>query len=56
VWPVDKDVPDKAPSIPLQFDIDLNRPAKFTIELVANDKVNGKETKITLPLPVMKIK
>jgi hypothetical protein len=53
---VDKDVPAKAPSIPLQFDIELNRPGKFTIELVANDKVNGKETKLSLPLPVLKSK
>jgi hypothetical protein len=53
---VDKDVPAKAQSIPLQFDIELNRPGKFTIELVANDKVNGKEAKITLPLQVMKSK
>jgi hypothetical protein len=53
---VNKDVPEKATSVPLQFDVELNRPGAFSIELVANDKVNGKETKLVLPLNVLKNK
>jgi hypothetical protein len=43
-------------AIPLQFDVNLNRPGKFTVELVATDKVTGKQVKLQSPLNVMKSK
>jgi hypothetical protein len=35
------------------YQIDLNRPGKFKIELKANDKVSGKSAELTLDLTVM---
>jgi hypothetical protein len=53
---VNKDIPAKASAIPLQFDVNLNRPGKFSVELVATDKVTGKQVKLQSPLNVMKSK
>jgi hypothetical protein len=53
---VDKDIAANADTIHLQFDLDLNRAGKFTIELKANDKVTGKEATLSMPITVLKAK
>jgi hypothetical protein len=52
---VKKDVPEKAPTIPMAFPLSLNRPGKFTVELLANDEVSGKKAKTTFPITVHSI-
>jgi hypothetical protein len=42
--------------LPLQFTLPLNRSGKFTIELVANDKIGKKQVKQTLSLEVIEPK
>jgi hypothetical protein len=50
---VNKDVPDGAQQLPLQFLLSLNRPGKFVVELSATDQVTGKKAKLTFPLKVL---
>lgn len=49
---VKKDVPEKALTIPMAFPLSLNRPGKFTVELLANDAVSGKKAKTSFPITV----
>lgn len=49
---VKKDVPEKAPTIPMAFPLSLNRPGKFTVELLAKDEVSGKKAKTSFPITV----
>lgn len=49
---VKKDVPEKAPVVPMAFPLSLNRPGKFTVELVAVDEISGKKAKTTFPITV----
>jgi hypothetical protein len=49
---VNKDVPDNAASLPIQFQLPLNRTGKFTIELKATDQVSGKSVSPTFPITV----
>ncbi|MGH7174151.1 MAG: hypothetical protein ACRELG_28110 [Gemmataceae bacterium] len=49
---VKKDVPEKAPDVPMAFPLSLNRPGKFTVELVASDEISGKKAKISFPITV----
>jgi hypothetical protein len=49
---VKKDVPEKAPVVPMAFPLSLNRPGKFTIELLASDEISGKKTKTSFPITV----
>lgn len=49
---MNKDVSEKAPSIPMAFSLTLNRPGKFTVELTASDEVSGKKTKTSFPITV----
>ena len=49
---VNKDVDAKAPSLPLQFPVALNRPGKFTLQLKVADKVSGKTVQIAAPFIV----
>lgn len=49
---ISKDVPEKAPVIPMAFPLSLNRPGKFTVELSANDEISGKKAKISFPITV----
>ncbi len=53
---VDKDVPAKAMAIPMQYDLELNRAGKFTIEVKVTDKTTGKDATLKLPLSVIKSK
>lgn len=50
-----KDVPEKASSIPMAFPLSLNRPGKFTVELSARDEVSGKTAKTSFPITVHSI-
>lgn len=49
---VNKDVPEAAQLLPLQFLLSLNRPGKFVAELSATDQISGKTAKLTFPLKV----
>lgn len=49
---IQKDVPEKAPSIPMAFPLSLNRPGKFKVELLASDVISGKKAKTTFPITV----
>jgi hypothetical protein len=49
---VNKDVPADAALVPAQFLLSLNRSGKFTVELTAADKVDGKKAQLTFPLNV----
>jgi hypothetical protein len=53
---VKKDVPEKALAIPFQFELELNRPGTFTIELKATDKTGGGNATLSFPVTVVKAK
>jgi hypothetical protein len=53
---INKDIPDKALSVPMQFAIELNRPGQFTLELKATDKVTGQSATLSYPLKVRELK
>ena len=50
---VNKDVPEKAAALPLQFPVVLNRPGQFTIKLKVSDKVSGKSIDAAAPFVVL---
>jgi hypothetical protein len=49
---ISKDVSEKQAGLPMAFPLSLNRPGKFTVELLAADKVGGKKAKLSFPLTV----
>jgi hypothetical protein len=49
---VNKDLPEQASAIPMGFPLSLNRPGKFTVELLANDQISGKKAKTSFPITV----
>lgn len=49
---VNKDVPENGSAIPMAFPLSLNRPGKFTVELLANDQISGKKAKTSFPITV----
>jgi hypothetical protein len=51
-----EDVPAKVQALSMQFLVAPNRVGKFTIELKATDKVDGKTATLSLPLAVLKPK
>jgi hypothetical protein len=53
---VKKDVPEKALTIPFEFELELNRPGTFTIELTATDKIGGGNATVAFPVTVVKAK
>ena len=53
---VNKDIPAKALSVPMQFIVELNRPGQFTLELKATDKVTGQSGTLSYPLKVRELK
>jgi hypothetical protein len=50
---VNKDVPEKALGLPMHFLLSLNRPGKFTVELLATDQVSKKKAKLSFPVTVL---
>ncbi len=53
---VNKDIPAKVLSVPMQFIVELNRPGQFTLELKATDKVTGRSATLSYPLKVRELK
>lgn len=49
---INKDVPENGSAIPMAFPLTLNRPGKFTIELLASDQISGKKAKTSFPITV----
>jgi hypothetical protein len=49
---VAKDVSQKQAGVPMAFPLSLNRPGKFTVELLASDQISGKKTKMSFPITV----
>jgi hypothetical protein len=49
---VTKDVTEKQAALPMAFPLSLNRPGKFTVELLAHDHISGKKAKMSFPLTV----
>ncbi len=49
---IDKNVPPKDVSLPIEFLVALNRPGKFTVEITAAEQATGKSTTVTFPLTV----
>jgi hypothetical protein len=49
---IDKDVPPKDVSLPIEFLVSLNRPGKFTVEVKATDKMSGKTSTVSFPITV----
>jgi hypothetical protein len=49
---IDKNVLEKATILPAQLTMLLNRPGKFTAELIAKDKVSGKTDTLSVPFTV----
>ena len=49
---VNKDVPEKQSGVPMAFPLSLNRPGKFTVELLTSDQISGKKAKMSFPLSV----
>ncbi len=52
---VNKDVPEQASAVPMAFPLSLNRPGKFTVELLANDQISGKKAKTSFPITVQSV-
>jgi hypothetical protein len=50
---INKDLPSNSPAAPVQFQLSLNRPGKFTVELKATDKIAKKTATVTFPLTVV---
>lgn len=46
-------VPAEISAIPLQFQVNLNRPGKFTVQLKATDKLGKKTSEVSFPLTVL---
>jgi hypothetical protein len=46
------DTPAGARALPLRFQLSLNRPGKFTVELTATDQSSGQSATQKLPLTV----
>jgi hypothetical protein len=53
---IDKDVPAKDTSLPIQFHLALNRPGKFTVQVKATDQVSGKTFTSSFPITVLATK
>jgi hypothetical protein len=53
---IEKDVPETALSVPVQFLVPLNRAGKFKIELKATDQVSGKTAELKFPITVQQSK
>jgi hypothetical protein len=53
---IEKDVPETALSIPVQFLVPLNRAGKFKVELKATDQVSGKTAELKFPITVQQSK
>jgi hypothetical protein len=53
---VNKDVPEKAVGVPMQFVLDLNQAGQFSVELKATDNTTGKSATMSFPLTVLKAK
>jgi hypothetical protein len=53
---VNKDVPAKAPAVPVQFHLALNRAGKYTVEVKATDQVSGKTATESFPITVLENK
>jgi hypothetical protein len=49
---INKDVPDSGSAIPMAFPLTLNRPGKFTIELLASDQISGKKARTSFAITV----
>jgi hypothetical protein len=50
---VNKDIPTEEKKVPVAFPLSLNRPGKFTIEVLATDAIGGKKAKIVAPITVL---
>jgi hypothetical protein len=53
---IEKDVPETALSVPVQFLIPLNRAGKFKVELKATDQLSGKTAELKFPITVQQSK
>jgi hypothetical protein len=53
---INKDVPAKDTSLPIQFHVALNRPGKFTLKLTATDALAGKTVTHSFPITVHPVK
>jgi hypothetical protein len=53
---IDKDVPETALSVPVQFLVPLNRAGKFKIELKATDQISGKTAELKFAISVQQSK
>jgi hypothetical protein len=49
---VDRNVPMELKTIPLQFDLTLNNPGRYTVELAASDKLSGTSSRIAFRIQV----
>lgn len=49
---ITKDVTEKQAALAMGFPLSLNRPGKFTVELLAADRISGKKAKLTFPISV----
>jgi hypothetical protein len=47
-----QDVPEKVRAIPMQFELVVHRPGKYTIELKASDGLTGKRAALSFPVVV----
>jgi hypothetical protein len=53
---INKGVPAKDVSLPIQFLVSLNRPGKFTVEIKSTDQVSGKSATQSFPITVQSVK
>jgi hypothetical protein len=50
---INKNIPANENKVPLAFPLSLNRAGKFTIEVLANDRLKNKKSKTTIPITVL---
>jgi hypothetical protein len=53
---IDQNVPEKQLAIPIKFQVPLNRPGKFTIEMKATDQLSKKTAQLSFPYNVIDAK
>jgi hypothetical protein len=53
---ISRDVPMEVVYLPLNFVLELNRPGKFTVELVGTDRLSKKTAKLSFPVVVTEAK
>ena len=50
---INKDVPAPVRAVPMQFELVLAQPGRFTVQLESTDEISGRKTTVSLPIHVV---